>query len=305
MTRTDVHAPTELVTEDYRFVATFDNVPPRSPGPGAAAFAYQAYEQAVTWWRDRHRELRELVSTSALAERGLYQCHHCGARFRYLAVIEHTPTGTHIAVGERCLDNRFELATAEFHKLRKAGKLDRERAKAREDAAAFLERIHGQQPAVHHAMHEDTDLEQLGLTEWGFDVVTDIRRRLWQWGAISVKQVELIDRLIREVGERAERQHERDAEVKADAPTGRVEFTGEVVSRKWRETDFGGSMKLVIKVTTDAGAWRVWVTEPSAIETEVGDIVRMTATLAQSDDDPSFAFGKRPTKATIVQEVAA
>lgn len=53
-------------------------------------------------------------------------------------------------------------------------------------------------------------------------------------------------------------------------------------------------------MSTPAGVWLVWLTEPSSIETERGDMVQMTATLTPSDNDPAFAFGKRPSKATKI-----
>ena len=59
-------------------------------------------------------------------------------------------------------------------------------------------------------------------------------------------------------------------------------------------------MKMTVKVTTDAGVYLVWVTEPSSIDPEVGDTVSLTATLSQSNDKPHFAFGKRPSKASVI-----
>lgn len=84
------------------------------------------------------------------------------------------------------------------------------------------------------------------------------------------------------------------------APTGRVTFTGTVVKRQWKDSDWGGAMKITVKVTeADGGVWLVWVTEPSSIESEVGSVVTMTANLSASDK-PEFVFGKRPTKASAV-----
>jgi len=85
-----------------------------------------------------------------------------------------------------------------------------------------------------------------------------------------------------------------------DAPEGRQEFSGTVIATKEQHGDYGWSLKLIIEA--DAG-YKVWVTCPAAIrEVEKGQRVKFTATLTRSDRDPSFAFGKRPSKATIVKE---
>jgi len=97
----------------------------------------------------------------------------------------------------------------------------------------------------------------------------------------------------------AEKAAEESAEVPASpAPEGRVEITGTVLSVKVQSNDFGD--RLVWTVRSDQG-FRVWSTVPAAIagEVEAGDTVTFTATLTPSDDDNTFAFGKRPSKAVV------
>ncbi|AUX83243.1 hypothetical protein PBI_RACCOON_30 [Microbacterium phage Raccoon] len=91
------------------------------------------------------------------------------------------------------------------------------------------------------------------------------------------------------------------------APSGRVVVTGEIVSAKIVESDYGTSYKAVVK---DDQGFRVWVSIPSSLMGEFfstvdyDDIIeglkgrRLTfaAALEVSADDVSFAFGKRPTK---------
>lgn len=115
----------------------------------------------------------------------------------------------------------------------------------------------------------------------------------------------------------AYRRSQAEAKVKAErpsvpAPVGRVEVEGVVMSVKWQENDFGGSLKMLVEA--DPG-FRVWTTVPRDLsnilvtyesgwqeyrEVTVGERVAFTATLAPSDDDPAFAFGKRPTKARVL-----
>ena len=120
-------------------------------------------------------------------------------------------------------------------------------------------------------------------------------------------------RIIEDALEAQERalQAEREAEeaaawaAAAEVPTGRVEVTGEVISIRTNENEWGYITRTVVR---DAQGFKVWGTLPSAISgAKRGDIVTFTATLTPSNDDPKFGFFKRPTKASIVAalEVAA
>jgi len=86
------------------------------------------------------------------------------------------------------------------------------------------------------------------------------------------------------------------------APTGKVTVEGTITGEKWVETDFGTTHKVAILT---AEGWRLWVTLPAAISSaQIGDTVRLTATVTPSSDDPTFAFGQRPSKASIIAEAA-
>lgn len=81
-------------------------------------------------------------------------------------------------------------------------------------------------------------------------------------------------------------------------PTGdRIEIEGKIVSLKWYESDFGATQKMVV---LGDGGWRVFVTVPSKLSVEVDDRVRFSAQVSASDNDPTFGFGKRPTKAEVL-----
>lgn len=282
MPRTDVHSPANLVTEDYEYLFCFDN---QAPG-----FLVNV---DMEWWRSITN------FTPELSDRGWHQCHHCGAHIRYVALLRHVPSGYAIAVGETCLDNRFERATAEFHALRRAAQLDRQEQRIKTAATAFLEGI--EDADVHEALTKDGDLSGfVGLDDYGTSTILDIRRKLWNYGELSDRQVAFVRRLIDQGYERVQREEEQEAEAKVSAPIGRHEFEGVVVSRKGRETAYGYVVKITVKVTTPEGVWLAWLSEPKAIETERGDVVRLTATLEPSDNH-YFAFGKRPSKAEIVR----
>lgn len=78
---------------------------------------------------------------------------------------------------------------------------------------------------------------------------------------------------------------------------GRQVVTGEVATRRGQDTQFGYVVKLRI---VDAEGRGLWVTEPASIQCEVGDKVTMTVTVEPSQDDHTFAFGKRPSKAEVL-----
>jgi hypothetical protein len=113
-------------------------------------------------------------------------------------------------------------------------------------------------------------------------------------GELSDNQIEAAERVVEQ-----DAKFTAEREAAADAPTGKVEVEGEVVSTKWTEGQFP-AYKMMVKADT---GYRVWVTVPQAIDPGKGDRVRFTATLERSNDDGTFAFGKRPAKAQIVARV--
>lgn len=293
----------------YTYIGAGDNA---MGDPGARNGQLETFEafgltvQAFSPVGADRAALKRLVDEqgSALSgERGIYQCHHCGAHLRYFAVLRHD-NGEHIVCGEQCLDNRFSLVSkAQFDALRKAAELDRQAQRIKTAAREFLTGLDGD---LNLAFSRETDLsETFELNDYALRTITDIRAKLWQWGSVSERQVAFVQRLLEEAPALAEKARqiaaERANEVEADAPTGRVTFEGVVIKRVWKESDFGGGYKLTLKVKNSDGAtWLVWVSEPSAIETERGDVVQMTATLTRSDK-ANFAFGKRPSKASVIR----
>ena len=74
------------------------------------------------------------------------------------------------------------------------------------------------------------------------------------------------------------------------------------VHTKFVPNDFGGAMKMLVALDTGA---KVWVSIPDAIGgfDLKNKMVAFTATFTVSDTDPLFAFGKRPSNATILSDV--
>lgn len=95
-------------------------------------------------------------------------------------------------------------------------------------------------------------------------------------------------------------------------PEGRNVVTGTILSLKDVASDYGVTEKMVVE---DERGFRVYVTVPSGLHVQMGecdwrgvrrgDRVTFTATLERSKDDETFGFGKRPTKASVVEPAAA
>lgn len=74
-------------------------------------------------------------------------------------------------------------------------------------------------------------------------------------------------------------------------------LVGKVVSTKWQSSDYGDTLKMLVKATE---GFKVWMTVPSGLDVETGDQIEVTVTVEASDNDEYFGFGKRPSKARVL-----
>jgi hypothetical protein len=276
--RTDAHRPAALVTEDYEYMFAADT--------GAPHWAAPLVESGF---------IKELTNYDpATADRGSNQCHHCGAHLRYVAWLRYVPTGKTIVVGETCLENRFERATVDFQRLRKAAELDRKAQRIVKAVAAFV----AENPDLAFMADKTAVISN--------DFVADVARKLRMYGDLSEKQIAAVRKsVVRDAEYAAKRAAwaERDAAEKLTAipaPSGTVEVTGEVISTKWHDSDYGTTLKWTVK---DDRGFKVWGTVPTGITVNRGDRVAFTANLTVSDRDEFFAFAKRPRKAVVINDV--
>lgn len=267
--RNDAHSPANLVTEDYDFVLAGDNNPPE----GCPGWVMQ--------YGDFGLETSRRLARTGVAGRGTSQCHHCGAHLRYFAIMEHRPTGDLIAIGETCLDNRFDRATSEFHKLRKQAQLDREQQRIRGAVAEFA----AANPDLAFMADKDHDHTN--------SFVADVARNLRRYGNLTERQVEAVRKsLARDAAAAA-------APVVPPAPVvpvveGRGEITGTIVSLKWQDSSFGTVYKMLVK---DDRGFKVWGTVPAGLDNpNRDDRIAFTATTTRSNDDEAFGFFSRPAK---------
>lgn len=293
--RTDIHCPSNFVPGAYAYVTSF-------------SFAHQ-----VDGWPipavnvDYLVELRhtQRFFQGGAADGASNRCDVCGATYLHGDVWRHETSGEHITLGHQCAD-KFSMAS-------ERGDWSRMRATAINRAvrrARLMQNI----DAARALLREDQDLAKAMTTRHG--IIRDIvLRMLHGRGRLSEAQVALVKKIAREEAERAARRAEEEAEVKAEAPDGvRVRVSGTVLGTKWVDNDFGGALKMLVKVTSEDGsAWKCWGTAPDSIcwvgipgvgsqAAEVkGSVVEFTAAFQRSKDDAAFAFYKRPTKAVVIE----
>ena len=132
-------------------------------------------------------------------------------------------------------------------------------------------------------------------------IVSDILFKAFSF-LLSDAQVALVTKILADkVTNDAKRAQDDESKVAIPSFEGRTEITGLVLKTDWRDSDWGTTKKALLKVTHGDGFFMLWGSVPSAIlEVERGDTVTFTARLSVSDDDESFGFWSRPTKATRV-----
>lgn len=219
------------------------------------------------------------------------QCSICGTHFVYGDVWEHLPSGELLHVGHQCADKYNMLADRSEWELangrhRHAAAVEVEKALRAEERAAFLE--------AHPGLEQDLELDH--------PLLKDLAFRLRQERFLSEKQVALARKLAAEVRDPSLR------EKLVEAPEGRQDLVGTIVSVKEVMGFDGMTTKITVKVETDDGVWLAWGTCPAAILRTDKDLrgatVQIRATLKRGRD-PHFALMSRPSGSLVKKEVAA
>ena len=271
MTRNDVHSPKNLVTEDYDYIWAFDN------------------RQPFVFGTDFALEIAQKLGRSNRPHGDNHRCDHCGAHIRYVAVLEYKPTGDYITVGETCLDNRFDRATADFQRMRKQAVLDQKQQRIMKLKIQFVL----DNPDIAWLLDESVP----EVIAWN-DFVQDISRKLKLYGELSDAQMNAV----RKSYEKAlENEAKRATEPKinwipASVSSDRVIVTGEVLSSKWIYSDFGDQLKMMFMVTTEHGSYKLWMTVPRGMSGDRGERAKIKVKIMAgwAEDDSSLGKGNRP-----------
>lgn len=331
--RTDAHRPAEFDPADYHVIDYIDNKRPEPPLPGPrgiSADAYAAYDAAVAVWQQRIFEHFPDWRTDGGDHQSIHQCNHCGhPGIRWVAVVEHAPTGGRLAFGEICADrcdipgrdafrskfikDRAALEQAAYeNRMRRAAFAD-----ANADVAEFLD-----------GLSDDYDSREPGF-------LLDMKRTLGRKGELSEAQAAATRKFMASRAARQERFAAETASLADAQPLeeGRRVIEGEIVSVKSGENDYGAWTKMLIRqddgnkvygtvpasIFESLGDWYMsrpsipgpdarvrWeddhgcMVEGDGVDSLRGRRVRLTAKVERSRDDQHFGFYSRPTGATLV-----
>lgn len=232
----------------------------------------------------------------ALYERmnGQDRCDHCGKvwAFRYECFVRYIPTGELLLFGSTCVaeaiaDDKAALAE------RRLGQAAELRAKVAAWTAEYPE-----QAAALETYKAEVEAGTLDFDSFLDDLVRSLRT----YGSLTEKQsawpVKALENARKFQAARAEREAKMAAAPKLEVAEGRQEVVGTVVSTKWVDNDFGGSLKMLVELEDGN---RLWGTVPSSLSGVLLDAkVAFTAKLEVSDNDEHFGFFSRPTKARLL-----
>jgi len=269
-------------------------------GLGKAPFRFSRYEQ-----------MTYRAHPDAPAQPG-GSCDHCGTAIMHAYWIA-SADGRTFKVGCDCVFKTYRTAPkkdALYLEVRKAqremlaAQRDVKRTARREAVRAERKAALPSRKAAFLAVNPGLDLA-LALDH---PTVRDIAAKLDEWGDLSPRQVDFVWSLYAQAyGPQVA------PEVNVPAPTGKVTVRGKVVSTKVVDSMYGTQWKMVVKVSdAQRNTWLVWTTVPRNLvggyNPEPGSVkhlddlkgceVQFNATL-EPGRESHFAFGKRPTKASI------
>jgi len=237
---------------------------------------------------------------------GLFSCDSCGAHYNNGVLFHHVTDDRTISIGWQCADKMgmtFNLAEANSLKdgAKSVGILKLANRLAWADRMAWGRANRNLLRAVTRGQHY---------------IAKDIRVRLAKGSrfyAPSEAQATLVLKLY------AQQNEPEEPKVSAPIADKRQTVEGEIVSVRWKDSDYGGAFKMTVKITTPDGVWITWGTLPTKLEEEAytekqrredfetatvdilkGCTVRFDAKL-QAGNDEHFCFFKRPTKTSILK----
>lgn len=335
MKNTSIHSQSNLQPENYVIVDMFDSQEPQNIERGytdenglSPARGSDAEKMMIAEIRAFHDKMESLFGTREIK----CTCDHCGKSTRYFAVAKHTPTNTHIAVGETCSINSFGISNKayEFKSLRENAqriktRIERDNALANlatTDSELFnvitklnaqiknhketVDQIATELDATSTAQREVVLVNVNRSLNFMDSVIGSIRERNY---VASEKQRAIILCGITRGVEFAKMAVERVKAkegfeiIKASLPVlvDRVEVSGKFVSTKKVESSFGYHTTYTTKglFQCDAGQ-KIWMTVSNKIQDSVegGEVInvpmKLVVTVERSDKDASFYFGKRP-----------
>lgn len=226
------------------------------------------------------------------------RCERCNHHHRHFVVLQNTFNDDVISVGFDCYNSTFAFGSKKELDIEKSKKAaERMMWKAEKDAkkSAYVS--------------EHAELVAFLEANQNNSFFASLLNGINTYGALAERQESAALKAMQEALE------PKVEVVKVDAPEGRITDVFTVASMKVVDNGFGGVLKM--RATNDKG-YAIWVSVPDKIEikevahpdafgsylychqVDKGDKIQMSVTLKQSDNDKSFAYGSRPTKAVYM-----
>jgi hypothetical protein len=291
--RTDIHRPSAINPSDYTFVAVI-------------------YHGTFSWELNEHE--RKVLNEHMEITHGKFShhdhggtCHVCGAFALNLCYFYHAPTNSYIVTGMDCAEKMEFSDPALFRKFKQgrdnARKNHAGKAKAKEliidhgdiELYESIEDIFNGDFGGSVLMESPYRRDQ--RFDWMVCTVADMTRKLIRYGNLSENQWKFLNSLVEQIAswEEKKKEEEEKKELIPDAPEGKVTISGTILSAKVKEDFYGYHYKMLVE--SDEG-WKVWSTVPKSLGTvNKGEKIQFNANLTRSENDRSFAFAKRPSKA--------
>lgn len=238
-------------------------------------------------YRGDHAAIEAALGEEEAAQRmSVYRCESCGTYYNHGAVVRNTVTGTLLSIGQNCAYQYFSLGSVAELRRRDAAK----RVEARERRDRIAAEI-ADQFAANPGLEEVLEADHY--------IIRDLKSKQLQYGALSDKQVALAFKIKAEMDTRAA---EAENTTWVEVPEGTQTVTGIILTTKYVDSQFGSTLKMLVKASTESGDFKVWGTVPAAIDdAEKGAGVTFVAEVERSKDDPYFGFYKRPRKAEVIE----
>lgn len=299
MNRTDCHSPLNLDPAAYKFVRCFWQYQP-SEESGTADRAEGIMEYIWETFGEEPEMTPDMpeLKNEAMFSGYLYgNCDHCGAHFHYGAIFFHPASKQYIRVGWECATKRFSLTDKQqyqMERIKAKAAVQRDAVKRTVTARAFLA---ANCPDLVPVM--DPEAKDQPHT-----ILADMAGKLYQYGSLSEKQVEFARKLVREASEKAVRKAAEQATLSPVVAGAGIVVEGKVLTVKEQENPYVRNGTIYKMLVMDNRGFKVWGTIPSALNANKGDVVRFTANVEASKDDPTFGFFSRPRKSEMVTEAA-
>lgn len=241
-------------------------------------------------------------------------CDHCGTGINHVFWFV-SADGNRFKVGSSCVEKSGDSGLKNQIKT-EVKRIQKEQRAARKEVKNLAKRLARRVAnwgSVRARLRSNPDLSRLLRVD--NRITADVRTRFLEWGTLSDAQEELLYKLEKQNEAYKARKQADEERTWIPVPDGeRLQVEGTVLSTKLQDTMYGEILKMLVRVDTEEGSFKLWGSVPQALwyreyrdgsieHTDIkGKRVRFTAKLKRSDKDPEFGFFSRPTKAELVKE---